>query len=48
MQFSCKTLNHYLIVREVGNKLVKQRVAQHPPLLLVHSNRAEGPSKYVG
>ncbi len=46
MQFSCKALNHYLIVKEVGNNLVKKKLAQYPLLLLFESNMAKGPSKF--
>lgn len=46
MQFSCKTLNHYLIVREVGNNLVKKKLAQYPLFLRFESNMAKGPSKF--
>lgn len=48
MQFSCKTLTHYLTVRKVGNNLVKRDEHSAPLLLLFQLNMAEGPCKYVG
>lgn len=45
MQFSCKTLNHYLIVKEVGNNLVKTETSTVPPPPAVWVKHGERPQQ---
>lgn len=45
MQFSCKMLNHYLIVKEEGSNLVKEKLAQYALPLLIESDVSKGHSQ---